>query len=341
MIFFVTTMGSIYDRVLPLIEEKKDHANIVVVATTDQIEQFFTHYTSFKVIRTTVHPDLINKKIWYKFLTNVIRSKTEYNTCFKQYKNSEIYFFGSAWSIIIYSYVQKLAKYNTLFQYPSVDLQEQVMLRVVNNYKTKLMNLFTKIFLNLNTIVVTDSAVLGYELHKKFYKKNNVHIVKNHQMNYALLDKYMVKLDEIKNKQIFMPIEDLVACSHLTETEFTNKMNRIVDILDKTFPELYVVKPHPRLNTLYGDIKTKTILPIYIPAEFIMKHPWKFIIGVESFSLVSAAKQSNATVISLIKLFDYKNPDTQQKWNTWLYKETNGRILFPESLQELHALLTA
>ena len=74
-IFFVTTFASIYDRVLPLIEEKKEKGEVIIVASTEQIELFFKEYTDFKVIRTKVHPDLITMKTKYRILFNIIKSK--------------------------------------------------------------------------------------------------------------------------------------------------------------------------------------------------------------------------------------------------------------------------
>jgi len=64
-IFFVTTVGSIYDAVLPLIEEKKDKGEILVIAATDEAELFFSEFTDYKIIHQNLNPNLIirnNKK---------------------------------------------------------------------------------------------------------------------------------------------------------------------------------------------------------------------------------------------------------------------------------------
>jgi len=68
-IFFVITFASIYDRVLSLMEEKKDKGEIIVIVATDQIEMFFKNYTDFKVIRIKVHPNLITRKTKHRILS--------------------------------------------------------------------------------------------------------------------------------------------------------------------------------------------------------------------------------------------------------------------------------
>lgn len=336
-IFFVTTVGSIYEQALPLIEEKKDSGDIIVVATTEQIELFFKHYTDFKVIRIQVHPDLINKKIWYKLFSNIIRSKLEYRKLFKEFKGEEVYFFGSAWAIVAYSYIQKLAKNNEIYQY--LCRVSGLQHAVESNLKAILMKLFAKIFFNLDTIIVNDSVISSYVLDKQFYHKNNVHIISDFRADYTTLDKYMVKLDMIKNKKIFLPIGDLVTCEHINEAEFTAKMDDVVNILNESCPDSYAVKPHPRMNKLYGKIAESTVIPSYIPAEFVMKHPWELAVGIESNSLISLSKHTNAKVISLIDLFTYRNSETQKKFKTWLQTETQNEIFFPKDLHEFKQMI--
>jgi len=336
-VFFVVTFGSIYDRVLPLIEEKKNKGEIIVVATTEQIELFFKHYTAFKVIRTQVHPNLINKKIWYKIFSNLIRSKLEYRKLFKEFKGGNVYFFGSSCAIVIYSYTQKLSKNNTIYQYlsKSSNLKHTKEIRCM----AILMKLFAKTFLNLDTEIMNDGVTPYYSLDKKFYDKNNVHIVNNYMPDYKLLDRHMVKLDIIEGKKILFAIADLIACDHVEETEFIKKINAVVTILNESFPDSYVVKPHPRSNKVYGKMQYSTIVPPHIPSEFLMKHPWEFIIGIESTALISATKQTDAKVISLIELFNYKYPEAQKKWRDYLQSGSENKILFPKQLQEFKGIL--
>ncbi len=336
-IFFVTTFGSIYDRVLPLIEERKGKGKIVVVVTTDQIYKFFKEFTEYKVIQTKVHPDLISKKIWYKVFSNLIRSKLEYRKLFKEFKGGNVYFFGSSCAIVIYSYIQKLSKNNAIYQYLSKPSNMKHTKEV--GCKATLMKLFAKIFLNLDTEIMNTSVASCYELDKKFYDKNHVHIVNNYTPDYRLLDRYMVKLDIIEGKKILFAIADLIACNRVEETEFINKINDVIDILNENYPDLYVVKPHPRLNKVYGQMQYSTIIPQYIPSEFLMKHPWEFVIGIESTTLISAAKQTDAKVISLIDLFNYKYPEAQKKWRDYLQFGSKNEILFPKQLQEFKDFL--
>ena len=85
------------------------------------------------------------------------------------------------------------------------------------------MKLFAKIFLNLDTIIVNDSVISSYVLDERFYHKNNVHIISDYRADYSNLNKYMVKLDMIKNKKIFLPIGDLVTCGHIMKLNLQQK----------------------------------------------------------------------------------------------------------------------
>ena len=171
-IFFITTVGSIYEQALPLIEQKKNDGEIIVVATTEQIELFFKNYTNFKVLRMRVYPDLINKKIWYKLFSNIIRSKIEFRRLFKDIEGADVFFFGSGWAIVVYSYIQKLARKNILHQI--LCKPTSLEFNVEKTFKANLMRLFAKIFFNLDTIVVNDSVSSSYELDATFFEKNHV-----------------------------------------------------------------------------------------------------------------------------------------------------------------------
>ena len=103
-IFFVISFGSIYRRVLPLIDSKKKE-DILVVTPNENIYKFFTNYTSFPTIQIKANSNLVSKSTWYKALTNAIRSKFEYNKLFKDIKDADIYFFGTGSMIVIFSYI--------------------------------------------------------------------------------------------------------------------------------------------------------------------------------------------------------------------------------------------
>jgi hypothetical protein len=336
-IFFVTTFGSIYQRVLPLIEEKKEYGDIKVVVTTEQIELFFKNFTDFQVIRTKIHPDLIGKKTWYKLFFNLFRSKLEYQKLFRGVEDAEIYFFGTASAIVIYSYIQKLSKNNVVYLClcePS-NLKETVKTGIIST----LMNFFTKIFLNLDTEILTLGSSRFYSLDKIFFDKNHITIISDYKPNYRLLDRYMTKLDVMNGKKILFAMEDLIACDHVEETEFITKLDAAVEILNEYYPELCVVKPHPRLKKIYGKMASFPVISEYIPSEFLLKHAWEFVIGIESTSLISAAKQTNACVISLINLFTYKSAESQNNWRNYLQGDIENKIHLPKDLLEFRQLL--
>jgi len=326
-IFFVLTFGSIYDRALPLIEEKKDKGEIVIVATTDQIEMFFKNYTDFKVIRTKVHPDLITRKTKHKILSNIIRSKLEFRKLFKDIENSEIYFCNTGHAVVMYSYIKKLSKRNKVIFYGKYPIE--------HNIKAFAMRWITKWLLGVETVIHNMMGVPFWQLDKKFFE--NIEILENYVGDKKLLDKYTVKLDIIEGKDVLILAQDLLVYDLVTQESFVESLDKLIDILDVEFPNLYVVKPHPREKKLYGKMtESKDIVPAYIPSELLMAHPWKFIISMVSTSLISASKITDAKVISMVDLFKWNGEKTHQQWKKAM---AEGKIIIPKDFNEMKELI--
>ena len=152
-IFFVTTVGSIYEAVLPLIEKKRDKGEILVVVGTDEAEKFFSEFTDFKLIRVKVNPNLIDKKAKYKIIGNIIRSKLEYRKLFKDIKDSEIYFCGCSFSIVIYSYVKKLSKNNKVFHCGNTADEKFIDYPIEKSFRAYIMRWVAKWLMGVETII--------------------------------------------------------------------------------------------------------------------------------------------------------------------------------------------
>jgi hypothetical protein len=84
--------------------------------------------------------------------------------------------------------------------------------------------------------------------------------------------------------------------------------------------------------------KTKNIIPSYIPAEFLLHHPWKYVIGIVSTSLINASKLTNAKVISIIDLFKWTDDATHEK-EILRDEIKNHDISIPKDINELKSLL--
>lgn len=331
-IFFVTTFASIYDRVLPLIEEKKEKGEVIIIASTEQIELFFKEYTNFKVIRTKVHPDLITMKTKHRILLNIIQSKLEYRRIFKDIKEAEVYFCNRAWATVIFSYIKKLSKRNKVFFFPKE--KSLIEYPIDNSIKANLMRWVAKWLLGLETIVYDNMGVPFWYLDDKFFK--NIQILEYKGEDKKILDMYSKKFDFLKDKQILIPIEDSVAAGTIEKSEFIEKMDQTIDILDSIYPGAYAIKPHPRLNRLLGKMsQCNDIIPPYIPVEFVLNHNWTAVIGINSWSLIQASKITNANVISLIDTVEFTDKNIKKMFRDWLEKESKKRIKFLGQVGEL------
>jgi len=337
-IFFVITSGSISDAILPLIEKKKDKGEIIIVATTEQLQIFFKNYTDFKVIRTKVHPDLITRKTKYKILSNIIRSKLEYRELFKDIKNSEIYFCNKDCAIVIYSYIKKMLKRNKVFFFGHKLENTTSAYPIEHSFRAFVMRWIVKWLMGVETVVYNRVGVPLWGLDKKIFK--DIKIIEHPIQDNKLIERYSKKLDILKGKKILIAINDAVTVGFINKTEFINKLDNLMDILDDLAPGEYAIKPHHRLNTLYGKMsKCTEIIPSYIPLEFYLNHDWKYVIGIGSGSLFSATKYTNAEVISLIDAIEYTDEKIKQDLRDKLKKNSHDKIRFLGKIEELRQIL--
>ncbi len=335
-LFFVVTFASIYDRVLPLMEEKSESGEVIVVASTKQIELFFKEYTNFKVIRTKVHPDLITNKTKSRILLNILKSKLEYNRLFRDIRETEIYFCNKSWAIVIFSYIKKLSKRNKVFFFPKE--KSPFEYPIDKSIKAYIMRWVAKWTLGIETIVCDNMGIPFWHLDERFFE--NMNYFEYDGGDKKILDIYAKKFDFLKDKQILIPIEDSIAAGMIEKSEFIDKMDHTIEILDSIYPGAYAIKPHPRLDRLFGKMsQCKDIIPPYIPAEFVLNHRWRVVIGINSGSLIQASKITNANVISLIDSIEFKDKNIKKMFRDWLEKESEKRIKFLGQVDELEELL--
>ena len=328
-IFFVTSFGSIYDRVIPTIEQHKDELNIVV-PTTDDMYRFFSKYTDYTLLKTDIHPDLLKREdSIFTILKNIKRSKQEYEERFSTFKNFNVYFFGYSCAINIYSYLQKLSKKNKLICILSN--KEIKNWEIKNDIKSKSMNLFIKIFLGIDTEIMTVGKNYFFQLSPKFFDKNNVEIIKVPSHT-----KPKLTIDIMKDKNIFVELSDSRNFGYNPE-KFVDTANTIIKVLNKQFN--YAIKAHPLMPWLPENIKKGSELPSFIPAEFVLSDKLQYVIGIESYTLIRAKNLTNAKVISLINLFEFDDKNRKQIIIDWLKKESDN-IIFPKTFEEFVSVIS-
>jgi len=338
-IFFVTTIGSIYEAVLPFIEEKKDKGEILVYVATNEAEKFFNEYTDFKVTRIHVNPNLITKETKTKIFSNIIRSKREYKKYFKDIEDAEVYFCGYRFSLVIYSFVKKLARKNKVFNFGGLSDERFEKYPEKHGFKAYTMRWIAKWLMGVETVVSNDKGVPVWTLDEKFFK--DIEVIKDYGDKSKIISKYVPKFDILKNKSVLVMTTDLLETggNYADSKSFIKAMDDLMILLDENFSDSYLLKPHPRENRLYGKMENcKEIIPPYIPAEFLLYYPWKYVIGIISTSLINAAELSDATVISVMDLF---------KWNDAAYGEVEDyrkkmkdvNVLIPKDINEFKRLM--
>ena len=331
--FFITTFGSIYNKALPLIEEKKSDGEVIIVTANKNIQRFFTHI-GYKVIFLDFNANIFSRKQLYYIPFRLYAARYYYNEYFAHVFDSKVYFFGSGWTIGIFSIIQKMAKSNIVFQYPSD--QSPTIWDYVDTFKTRILKRMVKILTKVDVDVVTDTGMLSFNLNEKFYKNNNIIIIREE------LDKnLLIPVMEIfsYDETVLIATEDVIKYDRVDRKEFLSKMNAVLNIICETKGFNYKVKPHPNEPRTYGLFPSDTIIPAYIPSEFIMMNKWKYIIGLESLTLIKAAQLTDAKVISLIDFIDYKKRHVARKFKSWQQRESNN-ILFPKNEEELRKVLS-
>jgi len=108
----------------------------------------------------------------------------------------------------------------------------------------------------------------------------------------------------------------------------------IVEVFISNGITLYV-KPHPRLGySTFLDEYDVTILPSYIPGEFIDYHGFSAIVGIVTVAIAKIAVFSDVPTFSLIDLFKFKNISEKENYRRYLNEQSNHRIRFLKDVQE-------
>lgn len=98
------------------------------------------------------------------------------------------------------------------------------------------------------------------------------------------------------------------------------------------------IKPHPN-NKLKKPLSNITVLPGYLPVEFLFSNVTNAVISVNSLSLINASKNNNLYAISIMELLRWKDNNYKIKTKEFLINKSGNKILFPKTLFELEESL--
>jgi len=336
-ILFVNAPNQIFYCVLPLIEEKK--FDKLTIVTTRELAPFFKKQTDAEVLVPDVHPNLITYNTKQKIISNSIKGNLEYRRLFKNIKNEDVYVFFTSWSVVFFSFIKKLSKKNKIYFYlregnynPNFD-NSSSLFKKEKNLRALLMRFAAKLLLNVDVFILNKSGAPVWELKRGTFP---MQVVK-YEPDLKLIKKYISKDQLPDDKEILFLGQDL---SYICDDEesIINLTDFLMNIFDKNFNDLYMIKSHPRDTKLYGNMaKSKHILPPDIMAETLMGHNWKYVIGYYSGSLISAKMHTNAKVISLLNLWKWNDLKLKQNWSN---EFENRGIILPKTIDELKQILS-
>jgi len=338
--FFVTSTESVYDRVLPLIEEKAKTGKVYIYTITEDLTQFFKTYTSYPTVKLTFDASLVSRRAWYKLYSSLKKFKRS-RRCWSVLEGNNIYFFTDGNYIALYALIQSLAKKNQVYYCNSGKYDTG---RIRTGIISKLESKIVKSLLGIDTFMAGDGNLPYPHLARSYFEKNSIVSVPHGKINSNLRENLAQhiyeKIIELKGKEVLFIEEpqDIIERGRIDDAELSASSDMLYDMLNKHWDKI-VVKEHQKKFDGYGKMKTFDTVPNFIPAEFILRHPWKLVIGIESTSLSSATHFSNAEVISLIDMFCYEDEEVYENLKKFLTKESNGKILFPKSIAQLEEML--
>ena len=199
-----------------------------------------------------------------------------------------------------------------------------------------------KIFMGLDLIFLEVNRGPVFGINDKFLVKNKI---KKISLNKNLKELQMdaMRKSHIKLKEYDNLIITQGSLSRILNDESVKKMYENLLKL----PYKFVVKHHPRVikSEKSGDIFEKELLidceelPDYIPVELLFNNVRKNVISIFSTSLIPASQLEHLKDISLLELVEWNNPSYKKEVKDFLTKESNNRIIFVKSFEELSKLL--
>ena len=199
-----------------------------------------------------------------------------------------------------------------------------------------------RIFLGLELVFVDVNHRPVWGIDDRFLKNNRI-------SDYSLDKTFTeLQLDAMRKSSVEMGEYDnlVISDGHLSGIIGEDSLIEVYGKLLR-LPCEFVVKCHPRVlknhelegyERLFADCEQ---YPDYIPVELLLNNIRKNVISVFSTSLGSVAQLGHLKAISLLELVNWEHESYKKEIRTWLMKESNNRIIFVETFEELNKLLEA
>ncbi|MBN2282911.1 MAG: hypothetical protein JXO48_03380 [Deltaproteobacteria bacterium] len=197
--------------------------------------------------------------------------------------------------------------------------------------KTLFLRLMMKKIYECECVIKKVRGVYLIGIDREFLERHNIETVDNKDTYYEQI------AEAIKDRQIELKkCQNLFLYQDFSNVTWQRSINAIYDLLNK---KDFVVKSHPSKKIAEAALRNMCQYPKHLPSELIFGNIDKNVVAIYSSSLISASKFSHLKAISLIELVEWRNNDYKMFLKKDLVTNSNGKIFFPESFDELSALL--
>lgn len=284
---------------------------------------------------------LKNPLSWFQTRQSLKRT---FQAQFQALHNAHVYFFSLSPPLPVLAMIDRLARRNTIY-FLDCDQRDFPKWRGLRNRAYRfLVRIIYEI--DVDMVRIGDSAAPF--LSEDFIKQAQVQqLTGQHYYDVAILKKYDFVGDDIKaGKRLVVLDDDCYLYEAPSNGETGKALSTLKKVIASKFPDrevLYKRHPNPAFHTrnfdsIYGDYVE---YPYYVPADFIFFNPdIELVIGGFSTTLALAAKHFNTRAISYLKLIPFQNEVFKDSIIETLRSESNDKIAFPDSWEELNSLLT-
>ena len=197
-----------------------------------------------------------------------------------------------------------------------------------------------KVFLGLDLIFFDAHGRPVYGIDDRFIEKNKI---KRLSLNKSL---YELQLEAMRKSPVkFKEYDNLIGIDgNISGLLDEDSLIRVYEEILKS-PGEFAIKRHPRVLKTKGITRYKDLfstceeLPDYIPIELLFNSVRRSVISVVSTSLISASQLEHFKAISLLELVKWEDQAYKAEMKTWLVRESNNRIIFVKTFDELKKLL--
>ena len=271
---------------------------------------------------------LVNFRNPYTIIKEKIRLQTYFKRYFSKLKVRNVTFFSKYEDWLTGFFLHNFNKYNNiLINYcPYYDNSDELHIEINTSIKRKLYLYILKFITNVDFV---------FKYANKFpeFPINNYPniLLKSINLTPVLNKRYLFKIkDNPHNSALFLlsncdnTIFDPDSFFKIVNSTFKNFENKNFKIYLKGHPRLGL--PNEFLNNNY------TIIPSFIPSECLELNNFKYIIGIESYSLCYFARQNKEIICcSLMNLIKSNSFEKKSFFMNYLEIHSNNNIFFPHS----------